>query len=262
MSESIKIDDKEFLISLLKEIFINFIFSISLSFIIFIISFTSILPENFLPENLKTALLDELKTPNIISFLTMAYSIFMLFIYFPIIIRQNASQEKFHNYYKKFNVEISSERDRIKQELDRLKEKLNKEIKKQSTPPEDHKQNIDKIKNDCLELTRQKKYHDVILNQYAFDAFQVIDNNWLFKYKINKFFEYINISLFCMVLNTWIANFFKFTSLDWNSLIVISLNYFIVGLFPLTSPLYKNHGCIRISLLIIWIITVFLLFKR
>ena len=139
---------------------------------------------------------------------------------------------------------------------------LSKEIKKQSTPPEDHKQNIDKIKNDCLELTRQKKYHDVILNQYAFDAFQVIDNNWLFKYKINKFFEYINISLFCMVLNTWIANFFKFTSLDWNSLIVISLNYFIVGLFPLTSPLYKNHGCIRISLLIIWIITVFLLFKR
>lgn len=257
MSESIKIDNKELLISLLKEIFINFMFSISLSFIIFIISFT--FP---LPENLRTALLDELKTPNIISFLTVAYSIFMSFIYFTIIIRQNASQEKFHNYYEKFNVEISSGRDRIKQELDRLKEKLNKEIKKQGTLPEDHKQNIDKIKNDCLELTRQKKYHDVILNQYAIDAFQVIDNNWLFKYKINKFFEYINISLFCMVLNTWIANFCKSTSLDWNSLIVIFLNYFIVGLFPLTSPLYKNHLYIRIGLFIIWLITVFLLLKR
>ena len=257
MSENIKIDDKELFISLLKEIRINFIFSISLSIIIFIISFA--FP---LPENLKNALLDELKTPKIISFLTVVYSLFMPFIYFPIIKRQNASQEKFYNYYEKFNVEISPGRDRIKQERDRLKEKLNEAIKKQSALPEDHKQNIDKIKNDCLELTRQKKYYDVILNQYAIDAFQVINNNWLFKYKINKFFEYINISLFCMVVNTWIANFFKFTSLDWNSLIVISLNYFIVGLFPLTSPLYKNHRCIRIGLFIIWLITLFLLLKR
>lgn len=88
------------------------------------------------------------------------------------------------------------------------------------------------------------------------DADQGVDSYWFFELKIDRFFQYANVTLACMIINTMITGYYlkEQNSINYLSLLAILANYFIIGLFPLTSPKYNNYIKWRIALTFIFVV--------
>ena len=237
--------DEIYLRSRLNEIGINFCYNIALFSIVFLTGYVLSLSSSL--SDLYNSLLNEFKTPNIIMTFTPIYGIFIIFIFISIVFTQNKLDTNFDKNYKiLFNI-INTEKIAIEQKI----EKLNINDEEQGN----------NINNEISKLKQKAKEYDEILQSYANSALQAVDNYWLFKYRINKFCEYINISLLCMIVNTWAADSFK-SSFPVSNFIVVILNHFIVGLLPLTSASYKNHKKYRKIVAVLWVSTIFLFIKH
>lgn len=239
--------DEIYLRSRLNEIVINFGYNIALFLIVFLTGYVLSLSSSL--SDVYNSLLNEFKTPNIIMTFTPIYSIFIILIFISIIFTQNKLDTNFDKNYKILSNIINTEKNAIEQKIEEL-----------NINDEEQGNNID---NEISKLKQKAKEYDEILQNYANSALQAIDNYWFFKYKINKFCEYINISLLCMIVNTWTANTwaadsFK-SSFPVSNFIVVILNHFIVGLLPLTSASYKNHSKYRGIVAVSWVATIFII---
>ncbi|WP_308035450.1 hypothetical protein [Neisseria cinerea] len=89
----------------------------------------------------------------------------------------------------------------------------------------------------------------------ATDANKGIDDYWFFKFRIDKFFQYANITLACMIINTAIAGYHLKEQINsYAELLAILANYVIISLFSLTSPQNDNYKCWRQILLTIFLL--------
>lgn len=86
---------------------------------------------------------------------------------------------------------------------------------------------------------------------------QGVDDYWFFRFKVDIFFQYANITLACVIINTMISGYFLNEPLQNDSclgLLAILANYFIIGFFSFTSPRNKHFKIWRIALLLIFLI--------
>ena len=92
----------------------------------------------------------------------------------------------------------------------------------------------------------------------ATDADKGVDDYWFFKFRIDKFFQYANITLACMIINTAIAGYHLKEQInsyaELLAILAILANYVIIGLFSLTSPKNDNYKCWRQILLTIFLL--------